>query len=447
MRILLVSPRSLASEETSKWLRIPQLSLPILAALTPAGHDVVMVEEEVDPLPAAEAWDVVGVTAMTANVHRAYQLASRFRRQGARVILGGIHPSVMPEEAAEHADAVVIGEAEGIWPQVLDDIQHNRLQRFYRNAQPDLANSPLPARVKPRRLLGLPPYLMPIMATRGCPYQCEFCSVHRVYGLGQRHLPIDHVVADIVRNDPRLIMFLDDNIGALRPYAMQLFEALRPLRKKWCGQATVRFILDEELFRAAVRSGLRALFVGVETVEPDACAALRKSPGGIALYDQAIARCRSAGVMFHASLIFGLDEQTPRVFEHTLEFLLRNSVPSISPNILTPYPGTPLFERLTREGRILHTNWTYYDHTNVCYQPRNMSPEELAEKYIDFRRRFLSWSSIAQRLPAQWNVLPWAYLGMNLALRQATGRQEQRFQEYFTWLHNGRATPTFDAPT
>lgn len=444
MRILLVSPRSLVSEATSSWLRIPQLSLPILAALTPAGHEVVMVEEEFDPLPLTSHWDVVGLTAMTANVHRAYQLASRFRRQGAKVVLGGIHASVLPEEGSQHADAVVIGEAEGIWPQVLDDIQHNRLQRFYRNSQPDISASPLPLRKKPRRRLGLPPYVMPIMATRGCPYECEFCSVHRVYGLGQRHMPIERLVADIVRNDPRLIMFLDDNIGASRPYAMQLFEALRPLRKRWCGQASLRFILDEELFRAAVRSGLGALFVGVETIEPDACAAMRKSPGAIALYDRAIARCRAAGVMFHASLIFGLDEQTPQVFERTLEFLMRNHVGSISPNILTPYPGTRLFDRLQREGRILHTNWTYYDHTTVCYQPRGMSPEELSEKYLDFRRRFLSLSSIARRLAAQPGILSLVFLGMNLALRQATKRQANRFREYFAWLHNGRAMPSFD---
>ena len=446
MRILLVSPRSLVSEATSGWLRIPQLSLPILKALTPPEHEVMAAEEEFAPLPDGDRWDVVGLTAMTSNVHRAYQLASRFRQQGAKVILGGIHPSILPEEAAEHADAVVIGEAEGVWPRILDDAGHNRLERFYHNPQPDISRSPLPLRQRRRRLLGLPPYVMPIMATRGCPYDCEFCCVRRLYGPGSRHTPVEHVIEDIVRNDPKLIMFLDDNIGALRPYAMQLFEALRPLRKRWCGQASLRFILDDDLFRAAVRSGLGALFVGVETIEPDASRTMRKSPGSIELYDKATARCRAAGVVFHASLIFGLDEQTPRVFEHTLEFLSRNAVPSISPNILTPYPGTRLFDRLQREGRILHTNWTYYDHTNVCYQPKNMSPEELAEKYINFRRKFLSWSSIARRLPAQWRVMPLLYLGMNIALRRATKHQARRFREYFAWLRKDKSMPTLDAP-
>jgi len=444
MRILLICPRSPISEATSRWLRIPQLSLPILAALTPSEHDVTMVEEEFDPLPDSERWDVVGLTAMTANVRRAYQLALRFRRHGARVILGGIHPSVMPAEAAQYADAVVIGEAEGVWGRVLHDAQHGRLERFYHNPQPDISASPLPLRNRPRRLLGLPPYVMPIMATRGCPYDCEFCCVRRLYGPGQRHVPIERILADIVRNDPKLIMFLDDNIAATRPYAMQLFRALRPLRKRWCGQASLRFILDEELFRAAVRSGLGALFVGVETIEPDARRAMRKSPATIQQYDQAVERCRAAGVAFHASLIFGLDEQTPRVFEHTLEFLLRNSVPSISPNILTPYPGTRLFDRLQREGRILHTNWAYYDHTTVCYQPKNMSPEELAEGYIDFRRKFLSAASIAKRLPAHWRTMPLLYLAVNVALRRATNRQERRFRDYFAWLRHGRGTPAVE---
>lgn len=438
MRILLVSPKSLVSDATAGWLRIPQLSLPILAALTPPEHHVVMVEEEFEPLPVDDRWDVVGITAMTANVQRAYQLGPRFQRRGAKVVLGGIHPSVMPQEAAQYADAVVVGEAEGAWPQVLADAARNRLKPFYHNSQPDLSASPLPVRKKPRWILGGPPYVMPIMASRGCPYDCEFCCVHRVYGRGQRHIPIESIVQDIRHNDPKLIMFLDDNIGALRPYALQLFRALRPLRKRWCGQASVRFILDEALFRAAVRSGLGALFVGVETIQPGARRQMRKSLAAIEDYERAVRRCREAGVLFHASLIFGLDHETPRVFDDTLEFLLKNRVPSISPNVLTPYPGTRLFDRLKREKRILHTNWGYYDHTTVCYQPKRMTPEELAERYIDFRRRFFSWSSIAHRLSAQWRALPLVGLAFNVAFQRATQGQERRFREYFAWLRDSK---------
>jgi radical SAM superfamily enzyme YgiQ (UPF0313 family) len=218
----------------------------------------------------------------------------------------------------------------------------------------------------------------------------------------------------------------------------------------WYGQAAARFILDDELFDAAVRSGLKALFVGVESVEPEARKTMRKSVPLNHLYEKAIQRCRSAGVFFHASLIFGLDEDTPYVFERTLEFLVRNSVPSISACILTPYPGTPLFERLMREGRILHTNWSYYDHTTVCYQPKNMDPEELAEKYLDFRNRFYSYSSIIRRGYAQLRVTPIVYLPANIAYRKTTKRMKKHFHNYFKWLHQQKSIPTLDgmkAPT
>jgi radical SAM superfamily enzyme YgiQ (UPF0313 family) len=212
----------------------------------------------------------------------------------------------------------------------------------------------------------------------------------------------------------------------------------------WYGQAAARFILDDELFDAAVRSGLEALFVGVESVEPEARKRMRKSVPSTHLYEKTIERCRSAGVIFHASLIFGLDEDTPCVFERTLEFLVRNSVPSISACILTPYPGTPLFERLMREGRILHTNWSYYDHTTVCYQPKNMDPEELGEKYLDFRNRFFSYSSIIQRGYAQLSVAPVVYLAANIAYRKTTKLMEEHFRNYSKWLRRQRGVPTLD---
>jgi radical SAM superfamily enzyme YgiQ (UPF0313 family) len=401
-----------------------------------------MVEEEDDEaLPLDEHWDVVGITAMTATVRRAYDLAPQFRRNGAKVILGGIHPSVLPDEAAQYADSVVVGEAEGLWPQVLHDVEHNELKQFYRNSQPDLSKSPLPLRKKRRSLLGFPPYIMPVMFSRGCPNDCEFCCVHRVYGRKQRFVPVENIVKDIERGGTRRIMFLDDNIAGRRSYALKLFKAIEPLKISWLGQASVSFILDDELFNAALKSGMRGLFLGVESVEPAALKKMRKSLATIALYEDAIKRCRSHGIMFHASLIFGLDEQTPEVFEHTLDFLIRNRVPSISANILTPYPGTYLFDRLMREGRILHTNWSYYDHTTVCYQPKNMGPEELAGKYLDFRKKFFSYSSIFRRGWAQLRVAPLIYLGMNLAYRGTTKQLKERHRKYFEWLRQHRSAP------
>ena len=435
MKLLLVSPKkSELDESVPGWLRIPQLSLSIIAALTPRGHEVVIAEEEDGPLPIEDHWDVVGITAMTATAPRAYELSLLFRNRGARVVLGGIHPSVLPQEAAQYADAVVVGEAEGLWPQVLSDIEHNRLKKVYRNWQPDISGSPQPVRKKKRSIFGLPPHVMPIMFSRGCPNDCEFCCVHRVYGRRQRFIKIESIVKDIVQSGSKKLIFLDDNIGGVRPYALKLFKALEPLRVLWGGQASARLMLDDELFRAAVRSGCRALFVGVETIEPAASRKLRKSLATVSLYEEAIRRCRECGVLFHGSFIFGLDEQSPDVFEHTLDFLLRNNVPSMDPNILTPYPGTYLFDRLKREGRILHTNWSYYNHRTVCFEPKNMHPEELSEKCLEFAERFYSWSSISRRALAQLRVKPLMFLGMNIGFRRMPKVCREHSRKYFKWL-------------
>ena len=442
MRILLISPKSNFPDAMPGSLRIPQLTLPVIAALTPPEHDVVMIEEEFESLRHDDPWDVVGITAMTATAPRAYELASIFGRNGAKVILGGIHPSVMPDEAAQFADAVVVGEAEGVWQRILKDIQLNQLKKRYDNPHPDITESPLPLRPKNRSFLGVRFFVIPIMASRGCPHDCEFCCVHRVYGRRQRHLPIEHIVEDVRKTGARRVMFLDDNIGGVRSYALQLFAALEPLKVRWYAQASTRFILDDELFDQAVRSGLEALFVGVESIEPESRKTMRKSLPSIELCEKAIRRCRSAGVVFHASLIFGRDEDTPHVFDRTLEFLIHHSVPSISPCILTPYPGTPVFDRLMREGRILHINWSYYDHTTVCYQPKNMEPEELAEKYLEFRNRFLSCSSIIQRGYAQLRVAPIVYLCSNLAYRKTTKLMKEHFRNYFKWLRQQKSIPT-----
>jgi radical SAM superfamily enzyme YgiQ (UPF0313 family) len=403
-----------------------------------------MKEEEVDELPFEEHWDVVGISAMTASVQRGYEVAKAFKEKGAKIIFGGIHASVLPDETAQFADAVVVGEAEGIWGEVLTDIQENRLKKIYRSTRPDLSGLPYPLRIKRRSLFGLPPVVLPIMASRGCPHDCEFCCVNNVFGLKQRHIPVDDIIEDIKRSGAKKLMFLDDNIWGNRSYAASLFEKLKPLGVKWIGQASVRSILEDKLFDAAVESGLKGLFVGVESVEPKVLKTIKKSLASIDLYEEAIRRCRNAGVSFHASLIFGLDEQTSDVFDITLDFLIRNSVPSISPNVLTPYPGTRLHERLKQEGRILHTNWAYYDHQMVSFKPKHMQPEELAEKYLDFRQRFFSYSSIIRRGFAQWKVTPIIYLATNFSYRSTTRDYKVRMQKYFEWLRNAEKAGTLD---
>jgi len=435
MKILLASPKQRESDVCSPaWRRIPQLSLSVLAGLTPEEHEVTIAEEEDGPLPMNEDYDVVGVTTMTATAPRAYELANKFRERGAKVVLGGIHPSVLPHEAAAYANAVVVGEAEGLWPKVLKDIENGGWKKIYRNWQPDISSSPLPIRKKRRSFLGIPPYVTPIMFSRGCPHDCEFCCVHTVYGRKQRFIPVENIIRDIAESGTRNLMFLDDNIGGVRHYALKLFKALEPLHVSWVGQASARMVLDDELFTAAVRSGCRGLFIGIESIEPEVLKEYSKSLSSVSKYEDVVKRCRESGVVFHGSFIFGLDNQSPEVFEHTLSFLLKNRVPSISANILTPYPGTRLFNRFVDEGRILHTNWLYYDHLTVSFQPRTMQPEELSEKYWDFRKRFYSLSSIWPRVWAQVRSNPLLLLWLNLGFRKRTHVYWERSREYYKWL-------------
>jgi radical SAM superfamily enzyme YgiQ (UPF0313 family) len=378
---------------------------------------------------------------MTATVNRAYELATMYRQNGTKVVLGGIHPSVLPQEAVRFADAVVIGEAEATWGQVLLDVQKGRLKRIYTSSQPDLSGLPFPKRKKRRSILGLPPAIMPVMASRGCPNDCSFCCVHTVYGRKQRHIPVEDIISDIRANNSRNIIFLDDNIWGSRAYALKLFRQLIPLRVKWIGQASAKSILDDEIFDLAVRSGLWGLFVGVECIEHDVLKKMRKSLASVALYEDAIARCRKSGVFFLASLIFGMDDQSPMVFDHTLDFLIRNSVPGISPNMLTPYPGTRIYDQFLREGRLLHRNWAYYDHLQVSFQPKTMGPEELTEKYLDFREQFFSYSSIFRRAWAQIRVAPLVYIATSLAFRRTTREHRKRAKLYFKWLREENRKP------
>lgn len=438
MKILLLSPKARENDiSVPAWTRLPQLSLPLLAGLTPGKHDVVTAEEADGPLPEKEHFDVVGISTMTATAPRAYELARKYMARGSKVILGGIHPSVMPQEAKVYADAVVVGEAEGLWPHILDDIENGTLKKIYRNWQPDISDSPAPKYKRRRSFLGFPPYLTPVMFSRGCPNDCEFCSVHRIYGRKPRFLPVESVVRDIKKSGSKKLIFLDDNIGGIRSYAMDLFKAVEPLKVKWIGQAAARMMLDDELFDAALRSGCVGLFVGVESIEPAALGKFSKSLASISLYEEAIKRCRETGVLFQGSFIFGLDDQSPDVFDHTLDFLIRNRMPLISANILTAYPGTFLFDRFIREERLLHTNWSYFDHLTVSFRPKNMQPEELSEKFFDFRDKFFSLPSIWQRAMAQTKMRQWLSLWVNLGFRRMTSVYRARSRDYFKWLNDG----------
>lgn len=417
MKILLISPCVDLEIRTPKGIMIPQLSLHILYGLSPSEFSVKIIEEELEDINFDEECDLVGISCMTANAPRAYFIAQQFRERGKKVVLGGIHPTIQPDEVLKYADSVVIGEAEGVWEQLLEDVKNGKLKRTYRVKYPTLERyiSTKSKNSGKKRLFDV----IPIMTTRGCPYNCEFCCVHDLFGKRLRHAPVKHVVRDIEQSNGKLFMFLDDNIIGDPKYAKELFTAIKPLNIKWAGQASISFSRNMELMKLARESGCGALFFGLETVSKDQMKEMRKSIKDINMLGEAIKSIKDIGIHFHASMVFGFDNDTKDTFYETLQFLNKNRIGTASFNILTPYPGTRLYDRLKRENRILTEDWKYYDHNTVVFKPKMLTPEELHEGRIWIKKEFTKISSILWRLPFNLSH-PLLHIALNRGARKGT---------------------------
>jgi len=276
MKILLVSPTVDNEKRTNKGLMMPQLALYILEGLTPPGNEVKIIEEEAGHIDLEQECNLVGISCMTANAPRAYELCHEFKKRGKTVILGGVHPTILPDEALQHADCVVVGEAEGVWETLLKDFQNNNLKRIYHDPIPDLGKY-VPkdfSKIIKKRLFNL----IPIMTTRGCPYNCDFCCVTNLFGKRVRHIPIENVIRDIQESGAKNFIFLDDNIIGDPKYAKALFKAIKPLKVKWVGQASVSLLVrDNELMQLAAESGCKKLFFGIESVSEEQLQSMRKT--------------------------------------------------------------------------------------------------------------------------------------------------------------------------
>lgn len=398
MKILLISPCQGAKGRQQKSVIFPQLALDLLAGLTPPGHEVTIIEEEIDDIPLDAECDLVGLSCMTSNAPRAYWLAGEFKKRNRTVVLGGIHPTLLPDEALQYADSVVIGEAEGAWPRLLEDFQNGRLQRKYHEPAPSLETY-IP--IKPRAGMKKGRFhVVPVMTTRGCPFDCDFCCVHDIYGGRVRHVPIANVVRQMVDSGGRIFMFLDDNIVGDRTYARELFEAITPLGIKWVGQASLSFVQDTELLKKARTSGCQALFIGLESVTESRLNKMRKSIHDVERISDAFRTLRRAGIYCLASVVFGFDEDTTETFGRALGFLRDNGIGTATMNVLTPYPGTRISRQLEDEGRIFTHNWKYYNHNTVAFRPKNLSPLELLAGRIWGRAEFSKTSAALERLSA-----------------------------------------------
>ena len=376
---------------------MPQLALYILEGLTPSCHEVRIIEEEAEFVDPDQDCDLVGISCMTANAPRAYELCAEFRKRGKSVVLGGVHPSILPHEAMQHADCVVVGEAEGVWETLLDDFQHHSLKREYHNPDPDLHKyvpKDFSTVINKSKF-----HIIPIMTTRGCPYDCEFCCVTDLYGKKIRHIPIENVVRDIKSSGAKNFLFLDDNIIGHKRYAKELFRAIKPLKIKWGGQASVSLLVeDNELLQLAAESGCKSLFIGIESVSVEQLKTMRKGIKEIAHLENSLKKIKKMGILIHASMVFGFDNDTRETFEDTVKFLQKNKASTASFNVLTPYPGTRVYDNLKSENRLTTTDWKYYDHNTVVFQPRNMTPYELQMGKINARKKFYSTTSVMRRM-------------------------------------------------
>ena len=417
MKLLLISPCQYEHRRLSNSLRIPQISLNIIAALTPPDYEIKIVEEELENINYDEDCDIVGISTMTANAPRAYKIAAEFKKRGKTVVMGGVHPTVLPHESIRYADAVVIGEAEDTWGVLLNDFEQGKLKKFYTSNQPDASLCPLPRRELSQKSKSLF-NVMPIVTTRGCPYDCDFCCVPKFFGRKLRSLPVEKVVEDIIESKGKIFLFLDDNIIGHPKYAKELFKALTPLKIRWVGQASVSFVKDSELMKLAAQSGCVELFFGLESVSTSNLKKMRKSINELTDNEEAIKKVKGYGIVFHASMVFGFDEDEKSIFDDTLEFLMRNKIASVTFNILTPYPGTRIYDKLKKEGRLITEEWQYYDHNTVVFRPKNMTTRELLEGHLYTRKNFYKVSSIAKRL-SHGSPHPLLYLAMNFGYRKS----------------------------
>ena len=414
MKILLVSPVRDPHKFTNKGILIPQLALFILQGLTPKKHEVKIVEEEYMELDYDEECDVVAISCLTSNAYRGYRIADAFREKGKIVVMGGIHPSLLPDEALEHADAVVIGEAEGVWEKILDDIESDKLQERYHEPNPDLDRY-IPkdfSTLSKKRIYNL----VPLQTSRGCPYDCDFCCVTDIFGKKIKLIPIKHVVRDIKESGGRNFIFLDDNIIGHKKYARELFTALIPLKIRWVGQSSISFANDIEMMKLAKLSGCKGLFIGLESVEESNNHQYTKLKS---LEDtkRSIKKILRMGIIIQASVIFGFDDDTHETFGKTIKFLRKNRISLASINALTPYPGTRVFEKFKEAGRLLHEKWEYYDHHTVVFQPKNMTPLELQIGKIKTKTDFSKIFSIAERIVGNLRM-PVLYLAANMGYRK-----------------------------
>lgn len=400
-KLLLITPENKEINEFRKkqFNNFIQITMPYLAGFVDEEkYSIALVDEYNQQVPLVENFDLVAMTVNTSNATHCYQMSKLFQNTGAKVVLGGPHATLLPEEASQHCDYLILGEAEDTWPQFLEDFYHGKANKQIYQAEsiPCLAGIPIPRRDLIKRRFFTKGA---VISSRGCPYHCSYCNLKQIYYDSFRTRPIHEVIADIKQIKSKYFVFWDDNFFGNITYAKELMSALKPLKKKWAAQVTLERCKDRELLRLAREAGCIYFFVGIESFSEDSLKSVNKRINHVEKYKDLINQVHQHGICVQAGIIFGFDTDTKDVFEKTLTACNQLGIDGVTVSILTPLPKTPIYEQYKREGRLLTEDWTAYNgKTRVAFQPKLMTRDELFEGYMWFRKEFYSFKSIFKRM-------------------------------------------------
>jgi radical SAM superfamily enzyme YgiQ (UPF0313 family) len=399
-RLLLITPenREIHAYRKKQFNNFVQITMPYLAGFVDERkYDITLIDEYNQTIPYGRKFDLVAITVNTPNASHCYRISRRFRQGSVKVVMGGPHVTLVPDEAEQNCDYLIVGEAEETWPQFLEAFYDGNAQRRYTCGEPpSLQGLPVARRDLIKRRM----YTKgAVFASRGCPYNCSYCNLKQIYSPSFRMRPIQEVIEDIKTIEQDYFVFWDDNFFGDIEYARQLMHELKPLRKKWAAQVTIDRCQDEELLNLVREAGCLYLFIGLESFSAESLASVNKEINNVVSYRQTIQLIHRCGISVWAGIMFGFDTDDQDVFKDTLTVCERLGIDGVTPSILTPLPGTPIFDQLKNEGRLLCSDWTNYNgKTRVAFQPKNMTAEELYNGYMGFRKHLYSFRSIMKRL-------------------------------------------------